>query len=143
MYRKELRRRDIVQTHGVLPPHALQPPQQVQARLASPPPRASPPRPPVRARLTIALLVLLPLTLSCIHAATLGWSASAGFLFLTGAAAIGAIVIATNARLRTLTDAEVTKSPLVRGIAIASLVMAEGFAVAVVVPEGLAERRIA
>jgi hypothetical protein len=45
-------------------------------------------------------------------------------------------------RLRTLTDLKLTKSPLARGIVIAALVLAEGTAIAVVVPEGLAERRI-
>jgi hypothetical protein len=97
---------------------------------------------PTRARLTIAILALLPFALFCLHATLLGWSASIGFLLFAGAGAIGAAVISATPRLRTLTDLKLTKSPLVRGIVIAAFVLAEGTAIAVVVPEGLAERRI-
>jgi hypothetical protein len=97
---------------------------------------------PTRARLTIAILALIPFALFCLHATLLGWSASIGFLLFAGAGAIGAAVISATLRLRTLTDLKLTKSPLVRGIVIAAFVLAEGTAIAVVVPEGLAERRI-
>jgi hypothetical protein len=145
-------------------PAPAAPPQAVPPFPASPSPQASLPRQPSRSRLrgagqlvsllrhevrararaplTIAILVLLPFALFLIHAVLLGWSASKGFLLLTGAGAISATVISATPRLRTLTDLELTKSALLRGVFIAAFVLAEGDAVAVVVPDGLAHRRI-
>jgi hypothetical protein len=136
------------------------PPQALRAPQAAWPPQASrPPQPgpsslkeagqvvgrvlrDVRAPLTLGLLVLLPFALFLIHANLLGASASQGFLLLTGVGAVGATIISATPRLRTLTDVEVTKSALFRGIFIGAFVLAEGTAVAVVVPDGLAHRRI-